>query len=318
MRTAVGLALTLIVSLGAAADDNPSWMYLLRADAVVIADPATGDISDSIALPHTGAAGLYPTPGGKFVFVTYLDRSDVTAIDAETHEISRVPGLDFVPDFVGFSAMGDVAFFTSSSDGIVRRFAHRRAVFSDQENLPVGDVAAPILVNRRATRIYRNSQNSLDFVYIKTGEVIESVRVPGGISALGMSPDYRTIWAVAKSDGSLRVIDEGRGRVAEAFNTTHSGYTPRFLGSLSLLLAGDGESVRAYGTRRLRFQRQIDLPAKAEGFAVSEEGLIWSYGSQGVAITDLETGESRVSLDLSGVVAISYVVVRSGEGYACF
>ena len=117
LLSTLAILLSVVFSLGA--DTQNQWIFILRSDSVEVASPHLNAIIKSIKLPEGEAKRIHPTPGGKFVFVTYEDRSYATAIDAETHEIAGSPSFEFVPAYIQFSSMGEVAFVTNSENNEV-------------------------------------------------------------------------------------------------------------------------------------------------------------------------------------------------------
>ena len=314
------LSVIAILSTGLSlwAQTQNDWIFILRRDRVEVANPHLKTIVKSIELPDGEAKRIHPTPGGKFVFVTYEGRTDVTAIDAEKHEIAGSASFDFVPAYIQFSSMGEIAFITNSQNNEVRVYNHRRAEFTYVKSVFVGTAGTPVMTNRRATRLYRASSEGLDYVYLKTGEIMEVVKVRGGLATISISPDFRTFWAIDRQNGYISIIDEARARVSRQVKVSHDLHHPLFAGSTVALLSKDGESLRLYNERNYREQATIDLENSAEGVIITEKNQTWSRSNTGIEITDLETGVHQSTITVSDSIDLIYVVVRSGEGYACF
>ena len=184
--------------------------------------------------------------------------------------------------------------------------------------MTVGAAGTPVLTNRRATRLYRTGDDGLDYIYLKTGEIIDVVKVRGGLETISISPDYRTFWAIDAQNGYISIIDEARARVSKQVKASHGLHAPVFAGSNVVVLADGGESLHLYSERNFREQATIDLQNGAEELVITDENQIWSRSGVGIEITNLETGTHQSTVALTDSIGLIYVVIRSGEGYACF
>lgn len=294
------------------------WIYVLHDQRVDVLHPALKEIVQSIELPNGNAKRIHPTPGGKFVFVTYSGMAEATAIDVETHEVASTVSFPIEPAYIQFSSMGEKAFITSYEDNIVRIYDHRRAQFTYSGSVSVGSAGAPLLINRRATRIYRQGDDGLNYVYLKTGEIIEVVKIRNGVSSIGLSPDYRTFWGINNQNGFVTIIDEARARVSKQIKVSHRQIHPAFTESGVVLLSDDGKSANFYSERNYRLQSSIDLMNDSVQIFVSDDNFLWSRNDKNFEIINVENPEQRFSVAHDDAVDLTYVIVRSGEGFACF
>ena len=301
----------------ASADEPPEWIYLLHSDRILVGNAVAGTIDRTISLSRTGAMRLHPTPGGKYVFVSFQNSRDVAVVDAETHEEMSIVSFDFEPAHIQFSPMGETAYITEQRATEIRIYDHRKARFTYTSSISKGRAGAPVLLNRRGTRLYRASDDGVIFIYLKTGEIIDEVRAAGFPDGFAISPDFRALWGVSERDGKLIIIDEPRGRISRRIDLDGTSATPIFAGPRGVVLQNGKLAVLQ--ARSARMQENINLQNVSRGFVISQSGRIWSVFDAGVELLWLEGEVERNVIELNApVVDLANVVVRSGEGFACF
>ena len=324
MKHVLGL-LMVLVGIGVSAQELPEWIYVLQDDRILVAAPEKDGFGETIPLSRSGAVRLHPTPGGKYVFVTFRGANDVAVVNAENHEQVSTVSFDFEPAYIQFSPMGEKAYITEDSTNTIRIFDHRASNFTYADSLVKGRAGAPVFLNRRGTRLYRASDDGLIFVYLKTGEIIDEVKAAGFPDQFAVAPDFRTIWGVSERDGELIIVDEGRGRISRRVDLDGESTRPVFTTTKGVILLRD--KLALVQTRNYRVQERIDLQREARRIVISKDGTVWSMFDTGVEILPLSDGSSGaprgaprwalIELD-SPAVDISLIVVKSGEGFACF
>jgi len=140
-----------------AARGQASWLYVLPADgAGLFAVDGSGNLR-SIRLSLGAAAGVFPTPGGKFVFVRHEGSRELTVVDAERLEEHAVITVQQgVPEAVAFAPTGEKAYVSLAGSGRVLVYDHRRGALTFRLERQLGSPGAPLLLNRRGTRLYRS------------------------------------------------------------------------------------------------------------------------------------------------------------------
>ena len=317
----LSIFLLLIFAYSVSAQELPEWVYVLQSDRIVVANVEVGNFDQSINLSRSGAARLHGTPGGKYVFVTFGNSKDVAVVDVETHEEVAIVAFDFEPSHIKFSPMGEKAYITNRYTNEIRVYDHRKAQFTYSSSISKGRVGAPVMLNRRGTRLYRSSDDGLMFIYLKTGEVIEEVQIAGFPNTFSIAPDFRTIWAVSEREGELIIVDESRGRVSRriSLDAAHPADLGTAVFSSSRgVVPTDGKLV-VLNTKNYRVQENLDLQEISQRFVISQDGRIWSLFGTGVETLWMD-GETEGALTELGAATmdLAYVVVRSGEGFACF
>jgi DNA-binding beta-propeller fold protein YncE len=299
------------------ASDLPEWVYVLQDDQVLVGNAREGGIAQTIQLSRQGAIRVHPTPGGKFVFVTFRDSRDAAVIDAESHEITRFVTFDFEPAYIQFSPMGETAYVSDRRTNEIRVFDHRKAEFTYVKSISVGKPGTPVLLNRRGTRLYRADRGGVVFIYLKTGEIIAEVEAPGFPAHFAIAPDFRTLWGVSEENGSLIIVDEARGRVLRSVELESGSAKPVFHEATGIVLLG--RRLAIVQSRNFRVQKYLALQKSSDQIVVSSSGRVWSRFEEGIEHLTLDDPEESVLIELdSSPLDFAYVVVRSGEGFACF
>jgi DNA-binding beta-propeller fold protein YncE len=312
--------------VAAALPAQQAWVYVLRADRpeILVVDPRTRALAHTVRLSQPDPVRLFPTPGGKFVFVTYRDTDTLSAVDVEAHTESRTFTLDLGrPQELAFSPMGDTVIAGLGGSNTVAILGHSRSLLEGTERLEVGSAGTPALFNRRATRLYRSSPEGLVIVYRKTGEVISRVSLPHGAMTWAFSPDYRNLWGVALEGAGVVVVDEARARVVDTLVQPHRPHAPVFSpdGARVYLIGATGRAVVAVDTRSRRVAGEIAFPTPVDGIAHGTGTELWASSQEGgvLYVADTRRGQILGRLDLGGPIGqMAWISLKRGEGYACF
>jgi len=316
------LVVALLVGLAAAAArPDQRWIYVLPQDGSgVLAVDATGQVRE-IQLSRTGAAGIYPTPGGKFVFVRHEGSTDLSVIDAELLSEHGTVSMPEVPDGLAFAPTGEKVYITLAKSSSVLVFDHKRALLTARAVRDLGSPGAPLLLNRRGTRLYRSGGRGLGFYVESTGEIIRSVQPGAGEGTWAFSLDYRQIWGVPLAGGPATVIDERSGSVTRTLPGPFAAVRPLFSrdGSKVLLSAASRERILVVSSRTLREESSIAFPEHIEGLAAGDGDAIWVLSGKQLHRLDLAPGRVSLTVTLPRAGrALAAVVLRPGEGFACF
>ena len=317
-------ALAALTVLLTAAVAQAQWVYVLGADGrITVVDAPRRSVVRTIDLPWPGVARLHPTPGGKYILVSWRDRSDIAAVDVEAHAVSRTFTLPNGPiDDLEFSPMGDTVLTTRAGSTQVDLWSHSRSVLQPLGSVSAGVAGSPALFNRRATRLYRSGVSGLDFVYLKTGELITEVALPGGPMAWVFTPDFRYLWGSSADGGSVAVVDEGRGRLVESLELPHRAHAPVISGDGGRLwlIDAQGRSLVGLDTRTRKAVARLDLGGDITGLSAGPASEIWAHDPSGkLSVIDGRRGAVTASVIVpGGTHQAVYITLRKGEGYACF
>jgi DNA-binding beta-propeller fold protein YncE len=320
--TLPALGLFLFVSLWAFGDSG--WIYALnQGDAgIYVIDVDTGELISSIPLGGKAPNGLFPTPGGKFVFVTSMDSELVSVVDVEKHqEVKTFIMEGGIPGIFTFSSMGQEVYVTRPLSEEIRVYLHQRSVLEMEERFSLGIAGAPILLNRRGTRVYRSSAEGLEVVYLKTKEIIKTLTISGGARIWSFSPDYRYLWGVG-ADGIV-VVDEPKLRTLKTVMVTPKPHAAVFSqdGKKAFLIEKSGRRVVVLNKKASDVAGEISFGDFIDSMALAENGTLWIGSSQTSALYTLDTDTLEITgrVDLPGIpIQIRYVTLKKGEGYACF
>ena len=317
----------LVAGLAAAAhaqSTTPTWVYALKESGeIVVVNAKTRVVEKTIRLSHAAPDVLYPTPGGKFVLVTHRGTAVISAVDVGLHAETR----SFVLSTgraatLTYSPMGDTVLTTQAGSSRIELWAHRRSVLDHKGSVTAGAADTGALFNRRTTRLYRSSTAGLDFVYLKTGEVINTVPLNAGRVAWVFTPDFRELWGASLDADAVVVVDEARARLVETVRIPHRPHDPVFSedGERVYLIDPTGRSVVAVDTRTRKVAGKIELASAATWIAASPNGELWAGDPAGVLyVADARRLAVVARLDVGGPVRqMSVVEFREGEGYACF
>ncbi|MBT3275935.1 MAG: hypothetical protein HN368_22495 [Spirochaetales bacterium] len=300
---------------------SDNWVYVLLEDSIHVFNSDSTEYAGEIELSRSGAVKLFPTPGGKYVFITFRSSSEVAVIDAESRSLTGFVTFPVYPQTITFAEMGKRAFVSDSGSGDVYLYSHKQADFQLDGVVEKGSRSESVLANRLGTRIYRPDEKSIEFIYLKDYSTLARIALPESVGALSLSPDYRTIWIVGQSEGKLIVIDEERRRVAKRVKGSFASETPAYWNRLAVLLNSDRMGFTLFSTRTFRESDTRALIEPSLGIALSESGELWSLTAGGVEINSVDDSDSgeRISVSYGSLPKdIKAVVLRSGEGFACF
>jgi DNA-binding beta-propeller fold protein YncE len=321
-KTLPALLFFLSVSLLAMGDSG--WIYSLnQVDAqIYVIDVDRREFISSIPLGGDAPNGLFPTPGGKFVFVTFLDSGLVSVVDVEKHrEVKTFIMEEGTPGFFTFSTMGQELYVTWPLSEEIRVYHHQRSELEFKEGFQLGMANAPILLNRRGTRIYRSSTEGLEVVYLKTKEIIKTLPLSGGARVWSFSPDYRYLWGV--NNHGIVVVDEPKLRTLKTITAASKSHAAVFSkdGKKVFLIEKSGKRVVVFNKKASDRVGEIPFQDIIDSMALAENGTLWTGSSETRALftVDTDTLEITGRVDLPGKpVQIRYVTLKKGEGYACF
>ena len=283
---------------------------------IAVIDPATEE-ARFVAVGGTDPVGIFPTPGGKFVFVTFRGSREVSVIDAETLAEHRVFAVaEGIPESIVFSPMGQTAFVSLAGEDRVLVFDHRRSELTPRAQIRLGAPDAEPLFNRRGTRYYRSTPAGLAFVLETTGELIKEVRHPEGPADWSFTPDHRSLWGVGRTRGAAVVVDERRGVVSRTIPGPFAPVRPVLTADgRALLLTADGRTVHSFDVRNGRPLGITALAGPVSALVATPDGKVWVGVPGGVG--RLEAPGVRAVLDLR-VGPLAVVALKPGEGFACF
>ncbi len=306
--------------IGSNDDDRSTNSYATKNELVVI-DPSNRTIAANIELTSGQADGIYPTPGGKFIFVTLRDSADIAIVDFETRSQSgQISILNKEPARLTFTPRGEELYVSYQSGEDIDIFSHRRAALTYRAAVSLGDHNGNIGFNRRATRIYQGEESGLVYYLRKDHSVIRRVKQNTSAANLAIGPNFRYIWSV--SDNRLSIVDERRGRVKTNIEGSFAPEPPLFFNSSAYLLNGDRDTVLVYGDARFNLKDEIELGEQASGIAIDQQGTLWfsSANNNNLAPIDIENPDKRGDRILlpGAVLELRYIRLRSGEGFACF
>lgn len=316
--------LLVIVPFSAWAQDDPGWIYLLSGDdatitVVPVSDPQA---RATIDLPIQNPRALYPTPGGKYVFVGFEDSPDLAVVDSESKSVERRLTLDGGRvEAMTFSARGNTAFVRFENAFAAYDHAAGELALREITRDGIADVSArhpQAAVNRRATRVYLSTDDGLGYFEVESLDQFRSVRAPADVWA--MAPDYRFLWGV--SEERVTIVDERRGRVVGRVNGSFVVQPPVFMrtaGEVYLPDAG-ANRIAIIDDRRFRSRESIALPDRPVAATGDESRGVWTVTVDGNLLRF-----DTVSRELTSVAALgsvftdmTYVGFKPDGGFACF
>jgi DNA-binding beta-propeller fold protein YncE len=314
MKYAMIVILVFLMVPAAHSQDDPSWVYTLQGSAIVV----FGADRDSIDLSYAGPGALHPTPGGKYVFVTYDETEMISVVDAESRLEERTFSLGFVADHIEFSQMGETAYISDRTSDEIRIYGHSAGDFTYQRSVSFGNAGSPFALNRRGTRIYRPGGQGVLFLYVKTGEIIDEIETRRSVVDLTLTPDFREIWTIL-ADGSMVVIDEPRGRTRKRLSIEVAPTEVYFDNSHGYVLSSSGDEIIAVSRRNLRHETRLGLARTSSTFVVDQNQGLWSLSTAGLYAADVSNGKQIAFFDLDDALYdLALVILRAGEGFACF
>ena len=109
MKMKYTLILMVFIAALGFSQENPSWAYVLSDRGIEI----LGDGPAVIPLSRSGSGTLHPTPGGKYVYVSFSNSDEIIVFDVENRSEEWTFSLGFVPDRIVFSEMGETAYISN-------------------------------------------------------------------------------------------------------------------------------------------------------------------------------------------------------------
>jgi DNA-binding beta-propeller fold protein YncE len=304
------------------AGSESGWVFVLSEDSALrVIDPDDGTIEASIVLTGGKPEALFPTPGGKFVYVTYRDANTISMVDAETmEEVHSFRISKGHPEQIAFTPMGEFIYITYTDSDLITVFRRDGFEHVVEEEYSLGDPGAPVIFNRRATRFYRLAEGALGFVYIKTKEVIKEIGLPEEAKSWVFSPDFRFLWGIGPRE--VYVVDEKRGRLVKRISLASVSEKALFSsdGRRIYLLDETGGEVNILD-ERYRVVGNLALPEPAASLDYGEDGALWAVGSTTGTVYALDLSSEGVSRRIAlpgSPKQLRFVKLRRGEGFACF
>ena len=302
------------------------WIYILMKDSseLSIIDIEDGKVVKIISLDGGKPDAIFPTPGGKFVFVTYVDSPFVSAVDAEDQEVYRNFRLDYQgPPAFTFSPMGETVYATEPGTNRITVFGHSRSHLDEKLKFSVGEPDTTGIFNRRGTRYFRSNTKGLAVIYAKTQEVIEEIGFQGGPMVWNFSPDYRYLWGAGISGNKVVVIDESRSKVQKELDIEIFPTQPTFSadGNRVYFISSSGDRILVINGRRHELEKEIEFSSPIDGITIDGDDNLWVMSSASGSIIKVDGRSLDVSdrIELNAPAKqIKYVTLKKGEGFACF
>ena len=337
-RTGYRVFFSIVISLFAVgyllADSD--WVYAAAGNRYAVIDPLEGDVviegvlaTADFAPGESDTPVIAPTPGGRYVFILFPSHDVAIVMDAETHRPAWSVDLPSGTDAIQFSSMGN-EIYTRSANGNWFWLPHRRGEVTGDPtsapNLGMNRVA----FNRRATRVYGNSGDSLVYLLTNSGDEVREIGLQAGPYDWVVSPNYRFL--VGSGEERVALIDEQRARVVGYLD---GGFVPGGAlfdnaSSRVYALTADGGEIVVADTRRFRELERIETPENLAAIWRSTDKLIHGYSppandgsSTGKIVFDLLGSPRTVTIpsslaDGAAPVTASLVSIKPGQGFACF
>jgi DNA-binding beta-propeller fold protein YncE len=314
-------AAVLALAVASAAWAQERWIYALPVDGSgVFAVDGAGTVV-TVGLTRGGASAIYATPGGKFVFVGHAGASELSVIDAETREQHGTVNPGVVADGIVFAPTGEKAYIAAAGASRVLVYDHKRSVLTPRGAYDLGGPGAPLLLNRRGTRLYRSGDSSLGLYLETTGETIKNVKVPNGPAAWAFTPDFRQLWGVPLAGGALAVVDERNAQIARTLPGPFAASRPVFGrdGARVYLLPASRDRIAVVNTRSFKDESPLPSPARIDALVPGDGDSLWTLSGTQMRRWDLATGRVTQTVTLPRPAsALTVVELRPGEGFACF
>ena len=255
-RLLLASALIAALSVGTiAAEEERGWLLFSQPAQIAAFDLSSGQVTERFQLEGGKPAALYPTPGGKFIFISYEASAMLATIDTETGAIAYYDDLlSAAPASLTFSPTGQSLYIASEDSSRIDLFQHARARLTEPTTLNIGLTGGSIDFNRRATRLYRSDADGLAFFLRKDHEPIRVIRRTTGPLVWKVGPGYRYLWGVGND--RLIIVDERRARVAKRIDGQFTETAPLFSDSAAYLLSADGQAILSFDTKRFKERRQ--------------------------------------------------------------
>ena len=289
--------------------------------SIAVLQPRDGSLRGRIELDDS-AATITPTPGGVSVFVTFPDRPVIEVYSTTEYRLQETIEVDAgVPEYLTFSENGDTLFVTYRESDTVSVFSHSQLELTPRNSFEVPQGSGPVVRNRRATRVYRQSEAGLRQIYVQNGALVETIQVDaerwrfaGGYEHLvGVAPDG-TAQVLETSSGDVSTLpvkgssEAGSGALAVSGNRT-----------LMLLEGGERVAVLAPGSGEPR--GELSLPFPVARVAANGLGTVWAVAPDG-RIAVIDPARARIAQTLESPVekpgALAASIVKQEGNFACF
>ena len=333
-RVFVAAFLSAVVAGYLAADSD--WVYAAAGNRYAVLDPVSGDVviegllaTEDFTPNELDTPVIVPTPGGRYVFILYSSHDRAIVMDAETHRPVWSVTLPSGTEALQFSSMGN-EIYTRSTGGSWFSIPHRRGNVTGEPSSAPNLGSNRIAFNRRATRVYGNSGNTLVYLLTNTGEDVREIDLRAGPYDWEISPNFR--YLLGSGGERVALIDEQRARVVGYLEGGFTVGAAAFdiASSRVYALSADGGEVVVADTRRFAELERIETPENLAAIWRSSDKLIHGYSppsddgsSSGAIVLDL-LGSTRVVLlpssltDVSSAATAALVTIKPGQGFACF
>lgn len=321
---------------GGARGDVRGGVLALSEDRrrILVLDPGNGSVRGTIDLEQP-AAHIAPTPGGVSVFVTFSDTPEIRVYSTTDYGLQeRITLEGGTPDTLTFSENGGTLFVTYRESARVSVFSHSQRKLSEPYHFEAAGTAGPAARNRRATRLYRQSDSGLGVIYAQNGAIIETLDVDA--AGWRFNPIHTHLWGVG-ADGRPRVVAERSGNITlvqqELADVAASaalavvrvggpsvGGPNEGAGRVAALLAG-GESIAILHGATAEELAEIELPFAARRIAPTGVGTLWALSADGrIAVIDPVAGSVTAVEETGGlrVAALAPSIVKEEGNFACF
>lgn len=322
-RTAAILLLYFCCASAAWTQQDAGWIYArssTRQHVVVL--PISAPAQPTVIELPMEPSGLYPTPGGKYLFVTYSDSARISLIDAETRDLAYSYELaEGVPLHISFSVQGTKA-IVSYADRVAA-YDHSQGqlrLSSAGESLYETNPSATVALNRRATRMYRPSSDGLAYFVVEGISRFDTVSTEVETPIWAMAPDYRFLWGIAP--GLVTVVDERRMLVVARLRGEFVPVEPAFMrtAGATFVPRSDRAEIAVINDRRFRVKRDLVIPDIAVSLTGDESRGIWILTKRG-EILRYDTAD-QILVPFARLASeydeIEYVELKPGGGFACF
>lgn len=327
----------------------------LSADrrTITVLDPNDASMRGEIALSGE-AAEITPTPGGVSVFVTYRDRPVIdvystteyglqTTIELESGAAgsgapqsgpaeagapesgetkSGVPQSG-APEHLTFSEKGDTLIVTYRESDRISVYSHSMRELSNPYHFEIEGSEGPIVRNRRATRLYRRTENGVAEIYAQNGAVVETIDVDARYWQFNAAHTH--MWGIG-ADGRPRAVAERSGTL-----TVLSWQVEQSAGAGAFAVAGaaervavlrrGGEEATVLDARTAEEIGTVSLPFAAARLTATGVGTVWALAADGrVAVIDPSevAVTTQVVAQVGELAALAPSIVQQEGNFACF
>lgn len=305
-----------------------------RGNAVLLVEPATGDVVERIAA-GVRPRGLQLAPDGRTLFVAVSGspiggpgvdedslpppdrrKDGIAAIDTRTNRVTRVLSAGADPETFALTPDGRTLLVSNEDSGTVSAVDPRGLV--PTRRVKVGAEPEGIAVTRDARTLFVACEGA-DAVYridLATLEVKGTTPLAGRPRTLLASADGRSIYVAVEAGGQLAVLDATTGAVARQIDLARGDKATRPMGLAEnadgtlFVTTGRGSGMLVVDPRAGRVVRRIDdVGVRPWGIARLRNGaVVTANGFDGtIATVDPRRGavvqRDKVGVSPWGVVA---------------